>query len=261
MKDKNNIQTVMEEKVVEMSSMITGVAKETLLGLNFDQLKRLGRRNIAKAIRNAIYSLSGATLEAIQGLPDYLRWWQDFYAGKGIGINLTTFTIPPKPAGDWWLVVVAPDLNYQRLIWMLRQELRIRIQYREHYHILGDVINHEREQRKALYRPYALWIKAVVNAVEADLELANKSANDLDRLGQEVITLKERILLEVLYSCLINPGEHLDVCESWTLCAGSRYCGDDTFIVYFDSGTKEVMIKPKSTSSVDAWLRARTVVF
>ena len=55
--------------------------------------------------------------------------------------------------------------------------------------------------------------------VEADENLKNKSADDLDRDGIKGITLRERIIMELQY--FKETGKHLDI-KNITLCAGSR---------------------------------------
>ncbi|MDP3726295.1 MAG: hypothetical protein Q8R36_03810 [bacterium] len=58
------------------------------------------------------------------------------------------------------------------------------------------------------------------DVVEADEELANKSANDLKTSGIKGITLRERLIYELAY--FTETGKHLDI-ANWTLCSGSRY--------------------------------------
>ena len=58
------------------------------------------------------------------------------------------------------------------------------------------------------------------NIQEADPDMANKSANDLEKESIKGITLRERLLFELAY--FKETDEHLDV-ENLTLCSGSRY--------------------------------------
>jgi hypothetical protein len=57
------------------------------------------------------------------------------------------------------------------------------------------------------------------NVQEADEDLKNKSANDLEKEGIKGITLRERIIFELEF--FKETGEHLDV-KNVTLCSGSR---------------------------------------
>jgi len=60
--------------------------------------------------------------------------------------------------------------------------------------------------------------------VEADEDLKNKSAEQLEEEGIECITLRERLMAEIQY--FDETGQNLDV-NNITLCAGSRYAGGD----------------------------------
>jgi hypothetical protein len=64
---------------------------------------------------------------------------------------------------------------------------------------------------------YAIWMR---DRVEADEELANKSANDLKQEKISGNTLLERLLLELKY--FGETGKHLDI-NNVTACTGSRY--------------------------------------
>lgn len=145
-------------------------------------------------------------------LNPHLEWWMRFYRDEGIVVDPDSLTIPPKPEGKWWLIVVAPGLTYNQVVAMLRKKFEVWLWTKD----LDKVINLSKEQRRAIDKPYAIWVKA---NVEADSELRGKSANDL--AGQDVVTLMERLLLEVFYFCLIAEGKHLDI-NNVTLCAGSR---------------------------------------
>ncbi len=67
---------------------------------------------------------------------------------------------------------------------------------------------------------------------EADEDLKNKSANDLEQEGIAGITLRERLLYELAY--FRKTGQHLDI-KNVTLCAGSRYSGGDAPHVFWYS--------------------------
>ena len=55
---------------------------------------------------------------------------------------------------------------------------------------------------------------------DSDRDLADKSAEDLEREGIQGITFRERLIYEVLY--YKSTGEHLDT-KTATLCSGSRF--------------------------------------
>lgn len=93
--------------------------------------------------------------------------------------------------------------------------------------------------------------------VEADPELANKSAADLEQEGGEYITLRERLLLELQY--FKETGHHLDV-ENWTLCAGSRYAGGYVPCVYWGPFYRGLDVGSCGVRHADGSLRARASV-
>lgn len=238
-----------EGQVAEVFSGIMKVILETLFSLSFEQFKWLTGhgKQLANAIRDAIYSLVGA----VQELPDHLKWWQDFYWEEGIKIDFLTFRIPEKPVkGSWWPILVAAGLTYNQVVQMLRKKFPVWLWTED----LDKAIDLSKEQRRAVDQPYVVWVKA---NVEADPDLANKSANDL--VGQKMITLMERLLLEVLYFCAINSGQHLDI-QNWTLCAGSR-CQDGVVpgVSFRSHGVKVSVYWTRTVPAFDD-LRARSAV-
>lgn len=78
---------------------------------------------------------------------------------------------------------------------------------------LDQIINSDRTSKKS----YSIKLKA---NVEADEELKNLSANQLQEKDIKGITLLERLVLELDY--FKKTGGHLDI-KNITLCSGSRY--------------------------------------
>lgn len=68
-------------------------------------------------------------------------------------------------------------------------------------------------------KPKKTTTRYFLKNIEADRDLASKSAQDLEKEGIEGITLRERILMELSY--FKETGKHLDI-DNWTLCSGSR---------------------------------------
>lgn len=97
--------------------------------------------------------------------------------------------------------------------------------------------------------------------VEADEDLKNKSADDLEKEGVKGITLRERLIMELVY--FEENGEHLDV-QNATLCSGSRDSdGDvpcDVPCVLWSSDGRGVCVRWYRPSSSYPDLRARAVV-
>jgi hypothetical protein len=72
--------------------------------------------------------------------------------------------------------------------------------------------------------------------VEADEELNNKSANDLEKEGIQSITLRERLSMELQY--FNETGKNLDI-DNVTLCAGSRDSGGRVpYVDWYADGRK-----------------------
>lgn len=90
---------------------------------------------------------------------------------------------------------------------------------------------------------------------EADEDLKNKSANDLEKEGVEGITLRERLLYERRY--FEKTGQHLDI-KSITLCSGSRYAVGHVPCVYWDSD--ELSVHRYSPGDRYDFLRSRRAV-
>lgn len=96
------------------------------------------------------------------------------------------------------------------------------------------------------------------NVKEADKELKNKSAEDLQEEGIECITLRERLIFELLY--FKETGKHLDV-SNVTLCAGSRYQDGHVPSVGWDSGRGLLGVVAFNPQGADDRLRARAQQF
>ena len=75
--------------------------------------------------------------------------------------------------------------------------------------------------------------------VEADPELAGKSADDCDDLGIPGITLRERLIMERMY--FQETGKHLDP-EAWTICSGSRCPDGNVPCVCWDPGGRRLLV-------------------
>lgn len=93
--------------------------------------------------------------------------------------------------------------------------------------------------------------------IEADPELAGKSAEDLAVEKIQGITLLERLLLELGY--FLATGEHLDI-ENVTLCNGARYSGGDVPFVNWDAGRRKLYVDWCRPQDRSPFLRSRAVV-
>jgi len=93
--------------------------------------------------------------------------------------------------------------------------------------------------------------------VEADENLKNLSANKLAEMNIIGITLKQRLLLEVLY--VDQTKKHLDI-NNITLCSGSRASEGDVPFVSWDSDYSKLCVDWSSIYDPDGPLRSRAVV-
>ena len=95
------------------------------------------------------------------------------------------------------------------------------------------------------------------NVQEADFENKNKSADDCDKEGIKGISLRERLLMEIIY--FKRTGEHLDI-ESITLCTGSRYSDGDVPVVSFRSDGRGLYVGWSRSVYRRDYLRTRSAV-
>ena len=93
--------------------------------------------------------------------------------------------------------------------------------------------------------------------VEADQENADKSANDLAKVGHKGIVLPERLLLGAGF--YVATGQHLDV-KTVTLCTGSRDADGHVPLVHFHSVNSEVDVGWFDYGNRRGDLRSRSVV-
>lgn len=249
MKENGTVREATKGQVAEIFSNITKAILSCLFHLSFDQAKWLTghKRQLTEAIKQAIESL----VDEVRELPDYLAWWQEFYREEeGIEVDFRSFKIPPKPKGDWWLIIIAPGMTYNKVIEAMRKKFKVWV-YNED---LDKAIDLTKEQRRTTDELYTIWVKA---NVEADPELKNKSANDLKDM--KTITLMERLLLEIFYFSFVSDGSHLDV-DNVTLCAGSRSSDGGVPSVNFRRDDGGVSVRWMSPDNRNGSLRSRQAV-
>lgn len=107
---------------------------------------------------------------------------------------------------NFWKITDDGKLKTSEIITKLRKRL--------------DVYVYDEEIDKEFPPPKKPTTRYFKPNIEADPELANLSANDLEEKGIEGITLREYLLLELDY--FNRTGKHLDK-QVITLCSGSRY--------------------------------------
>ena len=100
--------------------------------------------------------------------------------------------------------------------------------------------------------PYVVWARDVI---EADEDMKNKSAEDIEKAGINTLTLKERMMLELKY--FDETGKHLDI-ENWTLCTGSRSSGGS--VPFANWGDGKFYVDAYDAGDSHSVLRAREAV-
>ncbi|HUD03940.1 MAG TPA: hypothetical protein VMR73_00410 [Candidatus Paceibacterota bacterium] len=141
--------------------------------------------------------------------------WRKIYAEEGIGLpsdEELLKLIPMRQVGFNWLVIVPKGMTVNQAWAMAKKRFKC---WKYTNSDLESVLSEsERGETKAIS---ITWFR---DRVEADKEMKNLSANDLEGKSVKGITLLQRILLEVKY--FTETGKHLDL-EDWTLCSGSRF--------------------------------------
>ncbi len=116
--------------------------------------------------------------------------------------------VPQKPEYPCRAIIVVPSITNNEVFDACTKVFKT-WRYQSNLDIIRDVV-----QRPV--GPYVVWVR---DTVEADSDMANRSAKVIEKDGVNTLTLKERMLLELKYHD--ETGKHLDV-KSVTLCAGSR---------------------------------------
>jgi hypothetical protein len=173
--------------------------------------------------------------------------WTRVYKTLGMKFEPGNLAVETDPYH--WDVYVLKGVTPNKVVAAFR-ELSVEVYTYIHDLDLGVPTN-DRDPKNGSYRV------RFKKTIEADPELANKSANDLTEEKIEGITLLERLLLELGY--FLATGEHLDV-ENITLCSGSRDSDGGVPGVDGHAGPRKLCIGWCPPQHRDGNLRARAVV-
>ncbi len=195
-------------------------------------------------------SLNGHHLQAFLrhqdpfGLDSVVIDWKAVYLKLGMKCHQEVSASP-----NYWILPVEKGVTMNRVVKALR-DLGVTVSmYTEDLDV--DVKKNDRDSANGSY------IVRFQKTIEADPELASKSAKTLTREEVKGITLLERLLLELGY--FMTTGLHLDI-ENWTLCSGSR-CSDGRVPgVRWRSDNRVVYVGWGNPSHSGPDLRARAVV-
>ncbi len=181
----------------------------------------------------------------------WTEFWEAFYSEHfGIKIDAKSISLPEVPADKQdfkRLLLVAKGVTPIKVVKALRKIGVTVWLYTEN--LDKDVTQNERDSRSG---SYAIYVR---ERVEADEELVNLSAEQIDAMNQKVMTLLEHLLYELAY--FLETGKHLDIVNV-TLCAGSRGSdGDVPGVNRCGGGVYVLAYNPSYAAPV---LRARAVV-
>jgi len=187
--------------------------------------------------------------------PSYHKFileWQKFYQKIfNITIDLSQVRIPEPKQGFNWLIIMLQGLTAQKLYDKCKVLFGA---WKWTDRILDEVLDQTKSVRNPANGTYAVWVR---DRVEADEELKNKSANDLQKANIQSITLEECLLLELFYWW--KTEKHLDILN-WTLCAGSRFDGGRVPRVHWFGYYDQLGVDWCSSDCASDRLRAREVV-
>lgn len=138
--------------------------------------------------------------------------WEAFYLKFFVlTADFSRVAIPKQPDGFGRLVIVAQGVTLNTAMEACKKHFPT---WQHCDDLDKDVVKNDRTAQSGAY---AVWFR---DRIEADEEMANKSANDLATEGIAGVTLLERILMELEY--FGRTSQHLDI-RNVTLCTGSRY--------------------------------------
>lgn len=155
--------------------------------------------------------------------------WTRVYKTLGLKVKLEEIACEPNPLS--WGIPVVKGTTLNMIVAAFR---KLGVDVYTYYDDLDtNTPVNDRDPKNGSYRVY------FKKTIEADPELANKSAEDLKAENISGITLLERLLLEFGY--FLVTGEHLDV-ENVTLCSGSRHSDGDVPYVYWSVGDRKLYV-------------------
>ncbi len=178
---------------------------------------------------------------------DDAQEWRQFYRDEfGMDCDFSQIRFPEHRDGFDRLLIIPEGLTAECVFQQCKQRFNC-------WKFTDSSLEHAvpTNDRNPANGSYAIWLR---DRVEADEELADKSANDLKAAGIQGVTLIERLLLELKY--FKETGKHLDI-NNWTLCSGSRYSGGNVPFVYWGGDELSVYWYHPDYSSDD--LRSREV--
>ncbi len=182
--------------------------------------------------------------------PDPVRQladWKIFYKNLfGFNLDLSQVKIPKRQPGFDRLLVIAQGLTPDKVFEICQKRFKC-WRYTEDL----DKATEGRNDREPT-QTYTIWVR---DRVEADEELKNLSAEELQKQKIPGITLLERLIYELKF--WDETAKHLDI-QNLTLCSGSRNPGGGVLNV--DWSSDRLRVDWYAPQDADPSFRARAVV-
>jgi hypothetical protein len=220
-----------DEQAQQYRWMVEGFAR-TAVDCALEQVvsNREGWQNVLDRggeMRGVIIKAVVDSTRLLAMMNEQLDAWVKFYREVfGVELDLSKLTMPAHREGFDRLLVVAEGFSCDRVYNACKQHFAC---WKYTDWTLDEAVS--TNDRNPASGSYAVRIR---ERVEADEELASKSANDLASMQIPSITLLERLILELKY--WKETGNHLDI-QKVTLCAGSRNSdGDVPGVDWHDDG-------------------------
>jgi len=199
-------------------------------GQILDDIKELKETSAISDIKKISekYKLKDVMLvdkETSEKVKDFENFYKEVF---GMEVDLSEVEIPEKKEGFDRLIILVPGMTPQKLYDKCAE------QFSCNKWTKTDLDKIVKSERTSETNAYAVWFR---DRVEADDELKDKSADELEAEGILGITLEERLIYELKY--FKETGNHLDI-SNITLCSGSRYSDGDVPRVRWRGGRLEV---------------------
>jgi hypothetical protein len=163
--------------------------------------KSLGR-DLGKFFRSR-YSMQSEFPDAVS--------WADFYRRIfGKEVDLANLHVPAKPEYECWPIVMVPGISNNDAFDACKKQFDKAWRCEDDLNTVRDVVK----------RPDGAYVVWVRQNIEADPDLANVSANEIEKRVLNTLTLRERLVLGSKY--FDETKSHFDI-KNVTLCASSRY--------------------------------------
>lgn len=187
-------------------------------------------------------------LDVVAFLADWTKFYLEVFE---MGLDFSGTVPPSVTPGFGWGAAVAQDMTAQKAFGKCAERFSA-VKYIDQS--LDDAVPKERDVRTADHGTYIIWLR---DRVEADEELKDTSARQLEDQGVNSITLTERLLLELWYHW--KTTSHLDI-KNVTLCAGSRYSFGVVPRVVWSAGDRGLYVGWYSVDDRDGYIRSRQAV-